>query len=119
MEPKTTIHFPPFRLDLGNEQLWRGDCEVLLRPKTFAILSVLAEHAGQLVKKYELLRAVWGDIYVSEAGLRDYIREIRCALGDNAAAPEFVKTVRGHGYRFIAATAAARGQTPPVLFCIL
>jgi DNA-binding winged helix-turn-helix (wHTH) protein len=119
MEPWNEIHFPPFRLDVSNEQLWRGDSEVPLRPKTFAILRVLVERAGRLVKKDELLHAVWGETQVSEEGLRDYIREIRCALGDNAAAPAVVKTVRGRGYRFIGATAAERTQALPVLFCIL
>lgn len=97
------LHFPPFRLDVNNEQLWNEQREVPLRRKTFAILRYLAEHAGQLVTKEELLQAVWGETLVSEEGLRDYLREIRQALGDDAGAPQFVETVRGRGYRFIAA----------------
>ena len=34
-------HFGPFRLDLGNERLWRGREEVILRPKSFAVLGYL------------------------------------------------------------------------------
>jgi DNA-binding winged helix-turn-helix (wHTH) protein len=95
------ILFPPFRLDVLNEKLWRGAEAVPLRPKTFAILRYLAEHPGRLVCKAELLRAIWGETQVSEDGQRDYIREIRHALHDDSASPRFVETVRGRGYRFI------------------
>jgi len=74
-----------------------------LRPKTFAILRYLVEHPNRLVTKEEILCAVWGNIQVSAEGLRDYLREIRRALGDNAEAPRFVETVRGRGYRFLPA----------------
>lgn len=119
MESRNEIYFPPFRLDVSNEQLWLGNSEVLMRPKTFAILCFLAEHAGRLVKKEELLRAVWGQTQVSEEGLRDYIREIRCALGDNAATPKLVKTVRGRGYRFIAAGMGAQAQVSVAQFFLV
>jgi type IV secretory pathway ATPase VirB11/archaellum biosynthesis ATPase len=44
-----------------------------------------------------------GETQVSDEGLRDYIREIRQALGDEANTPQFVETVRGRGYRFLPA----------------
>jgi adenylate cyclase len=103
MELRKDFVFPPFRLDLANEQLRRDEQLIALRPKTFAILRYLAENPQRLVTKGELLRAVWGDIQVSEDGLRDYLREIRQALGDDAEAPRFVQTVRGRGYRFLPA----------------
>jgi DNA-binding winged helix-turn-helix (wHTH) protein len=102
------LSFPPFHLDLANEQLWRAEHLIALRPKTFAIFRYLAEHPGRLVTKGELLRAVWGDTQVSEAGLRDYLREIREALSDDPKAPRFVETVHGRGYRFIAPLSAAQ-----------
>jgi adenylate cyclase len=102
------LHFPPFRLDVNNEQLWREQQEVPLRRKTFAILRYLAEHSGQLVTKEDLLQAVWGNTLVSEEGLRDYLREIRHALGDDAGAPQFVETVRGRGYCFLPTVSIAQ-----------
>jgi adenylate cyclase len=95
------LSFPPFRLDLANEQLWREQELIPLRPKTFAVLHYLAEHAGRLVTKDELLHAVWGDTQVSDEGLWDYIRELRQALGDDPHTPQFIETVRGRGYRFL------------------
>lgn len=52
------LHFPPFRLDVDNEQLWYEQREVPLRRKTFTILRYLSEHSGRLVTKDELLQAV-------------------------------------------------------------
>ncbi|MBI3248770.1 MAG: AAA family ATPase [Deltaproteobacteria bacterium] len=93
--------FPPFRLDVANEGLWRGTQQVSLRRKTFAVLRYLVEHAHRLVTKEELLAAVWPGIYVGEKGPRVCIREIRQALEDDAAAPQFIETVHGRGYRFL------------------
>ena len=93
--------FPPFRLDLGNQCLWRGDTRVDLMPKPFAVLQYLVEHAGQLVTSDQLLSAIWPDTYVQPEILRRYILEVRRALGDAAEAPRFVQTLPKRGYRFI------------------
>ena len=94
--------FPPFRLDSTNEQLWRGNREIRLRPKTFAVLRHLAERPGQLVTKAALLDAVWPDVSVSDSMPAISVRELRKALGDDADSPRFIETVQGRGYRFIA-----------------
>ena len=103
MKSESSILFPPFRLDVVNERLERGSQTIALRPKTFAVLRYLLEQPGQLVTKEELLEAVWPDTHVSEAGLKDYIQEIRKALGDEARTPRFIETVHRRGYRFIGA----------------
>ncbi len=101
------ISFPPFRLDVANERLWRGSSLIPLRPKTFAVLRYLVEHPNRLVTKEELLGAVWRGTYVSEAVPRIYVQELREVLEDSAALPRFIETVRGRGYRFIVAVTAA------------
>ena len=61
--------FGPFRLDLGNERLWHGPEEVILRPKSFAVLQYLVAQPGRLVTREEVLQAVWPGIAVSDAVL--------------------------------------------------
>lgn len=95
------LHFPPFRLDLGNERLWCETVEIPLRPKTFAVLRYLLEHAEQLVTKEELFRAVWTDTVVGEDALTGCIRDLRKALGDEARQPRYIETVHRRGFRFI------------------
>ena len=101
------IVFPPFRLDPVNEQLWRENQLVPLRPKTFAVLRCLVEQAGRLVTKEELLKAVWPDTRVSDGILKGYIRDLRALLGDDSQQPRFIETVPRRGHRFIAAVTTA------------
>jgi DNA-binding winged helix-turn-helix (wHTH) protein/predicted ATPase len=101
------IVFPPFRLDLGNEQLWRDNQLVPLRPKAFAVLRCLVEQAGRLVTKEELLKAVWPDTQVSEGILKGYIRDLRDILGDDSQHPRFIETISRRGHRFVAAVTTA------------
>jgi len=84
------IVFPPFRLDLVNEQLWRDNQLVPLRPKTFAVLRYLVAQAGRLVTKEEVLKAVWPDTQVSEGILKGYIHDLRDILGDDSHHPRFI-----------------------------
>jgi DNA-binding winged helix-turn-helix (wHTH) protein len=105
------LEFPPFRLDLLNQQLWRGAELLLLRPKPLAVLAYLATRAGRLVPRAELVKAVWPDTHVGAAVLRGYIRDLRLTLGDDPEAPRFIETVAHRGYRFVAAVSG--GQYPP------
>jgi predicted ATPase/DNA-binding winged helix-turn-helix (wHTH) protein len=92
-----------FGLDTANERLSRNDVVIPLRPKSYGVLRYLIEHAGQLVRKGDLLDAVWPDTAVTDAVLKGCIREIREALEDEADAPRFIVTAHRRGYRFIAA----------------
>jgi len=81
----------------AREVLWGGEV-VALSPREYAVLDVLVGHAGSVVTKDELLRAVWGD---EQAATRNavevcvgYLRRKLEAVG----AGEVVRTVRGHGY---------------------
>jgi predicted ATPase/DNA-binding winged helix-turn-helix (wHTH) protein len=107
MSSDPLILFPPFRLDIRNEQLWRGDELVSVRPKPFAVLAYLAAHPGRLVTAVELRKAIWPTTYVGEGLLRGYIREVRIALGDDPEAPRFIETAPRRGYRFLPAVSAS------------
>ena len=72
-----------------------------LRPRTLAMLCYLAEHPDRLVTKAELRQHVWAGIHVTDTVLRACVQEIRAALGDAAAAPQYLETVGRQGYRFL------------------
>src|SRR5712692_8034914 len=111
MDTDTIFLFPPFWLDVHNEQLWRDAQPLALRPKTFAVLRYLVARAGQLATQDALLDAVWGPTAVSEAVVRRSIREIRTTLDDTVQHPHFIQTVHRRGGRFIAPVTVA--DTPP------
>jgi predicted ATPase/DNA-binding winged helix-turn-helix (wHTH) protein len=96
------LSFGPFRLDEANECLWQGAEAIQLRPKAYAVLKYLLEHPGVLVTKQQLLDDIWPDTFVSDAVLKDGIRQLREVLGDDAKAPRFIQTAHRRGYRFIA-----------------
>ncbi len=98
--------FPPFRLDIVNQCLWRGESpteeRILLAPRAFAVLRYLVEHPGRLVTHDELFEALWPKTYVQPEVLKSHIAAIRAVLGDDARKPIFIETQSRRGYRFIA-----------------
>ena len=101
MQRAKPVTFGGFRLDATNERLSQGMQAIPLRPKAFGVLAHLVEHAGQLVTKQQLLEAVWPGTFVTDAVLKDSIRQLRDALGDDADSPRFIETAHRRGYRFI------------------
>jgi predicted ATPase/DNA-binding winged helix-turn-helix (wHTH) protein len=111
MDASQLVFFPPFRLDVQNEQLWKDGQPITIRPKTLAVLRHLVENPGRLITKKELLDTIWVNTRVSEALPKDYIQELRKILNDDPQSPRFIETVHGRGYRFIAPLTTA----PPVV----
>lgn len=102
--PEHMIRIGEFRLDLINECLWYGTKRIHQTPKDFAVLNYLVTHSGRLVRKEEILHAVWSDTVVSEGSLKVCIRRIRLVLKDDPTAPRFIETQHRRGYWFIGPT---------------
>src|ERR1043165_5199072 len=79
----STYHFGPFVLNVPERQLLRKSTVVPLRGKVFETLCVLVENAGRLVRKEELLQALWPDAIVEENNLTQSISILRKALGES------------------------------------
>ena len=97
--------------DFGSETLRTKSGHLVdLRPQSFAVLRYLAEHAGQLVTKDELMQAVWPGIAVTEDSLVQCIHEIRRALHDDERA--LLKTAQKRGYRLVLPAETVDGTAP-------
>jgi DNA-binding winged helix-turn-helix (wHTH) protein/tetratricopeptide (TPR) repeat protein len=110
--------FRGFRLDEVNQCLWRRDAEgkdqrVLLKPKPFAILHHLVEHAGRLVTQDELLDEVWRDTHVQPEVLKRHIFDLRQVLGDDPKTPVYLETLPRRGYQFVAPIQESERTDPP------
>jgi DNA-binding winged helix-turn-helix (wHTH) protein len=90
-----------YRLDLGDERLWLGDQPVAISNKAFQLLRLLVDNPSRLLTKDRILDAVWGEVWVSEGLIKEYIHDLRSALGDDPKQPRFIETVHGRGYRFL------------------
>src|ERR1700690_446686 len=94
--------FGQFALDPGRRTLSRADSPVALTPRAFDVLLFLVQNPNRLVTKEELLQAVWGDTFVEEGNLTQYISHLRKALGGNAEDTRLIVTIARKGYQFTA-----------------
>src|SRR5260370_22407483 len=95
------ISFGSFRLLQSQRLLLEGDQPVRLGSRAFDILAVLAENAGRVVPKEELIARVWPKVVVEESNLKIQVSALRRALGDGQGGNRYILTVPGRGYEFI------------------
>ncbi len=88
------------RLDASRREVKVDGCGVVLTAKEFDLLATMLRDPGVVFSRDQLLEAVWGfSDYVDPRGMDVHIRHLREKLGDDAASPRFIETVRGVGYR--------------------
>jgi DNA-binding response OmpR family regulator len=89
------------RVDQPRHRVTRDGAEVSLKPKEFDLLAFLMERAGQVFSREQILAVVWGYEYAGDSRTVDtHVKTLRERLGDDAARPRWIETVRGVGYRF-------------------
>ena len=108
-----SYRFGPYRLDRAAYRLVDGDRSIELSPKALDLLLLLVEHAGSLVTKDEILKAVWPDVAVTDNALTQVVSDLRHALGDSSSAPRYLETVPRRGYRFIAPVETVTAGSAP------
>jgi DNA-binding winged helix-turn-helix (wHTH) protein/tetratricopeptide (TPR) repeat protein len=96
MTEGVSFQFAGHVLDLRRGNLSRDGRDIELRPKSFALLHYMVEHAGRLVSRDELFQALWPDVFVTDNSLTRCVMEVRRALADDAES--ILKTVPKRGY---------------------
>ncbi|RRV32100.1 response regulator [Pseudomonas sp. o96-267] len=87
-------------IDLAYRRVTLDDAEIALTPKEYAVLALLAQHLGRVVTQQQLLRDIWGPSHVGDSHyLRVVVGHLRQKLGDDPAAPRYLITEAGVGYR--------------------
>jgi two-component system OmpR family response regulator len=87
------------RLDPATRRVWRGDVEIDLTQREFALLEALMRRPGEALSRFELLEAGWDGSYENRSNVIDvYVRYLRGKI-DRPFAVTSIETVRGHGYR--------------------
>lgn len=89
-------------LDTERRELHSDNAPVHLEPQAYDLLVYLVEHRHRVVGKVELLEQVWGHGFLSESNLTTRVKEVRRAIGDDGTRQFAIRTIRGHGYRFVA-----------------
>ena len=78
------------------------DTDEQIEPRSMEVLVYLAEHAGEVVAKEQLIRAVWKDTFVADGALWQGISRLREVFRDDPKAPSYIQTVPRRGYVLIA-----------------
>jgi len=104
--------FDEYELDTRLYELRRAGALVQLEPKVFDLLAYLVEHSDRIVPKSELLAHLWPAQFISDATFDHCVMAARRAVGDNGQRQRVIKTMRGRGYRFVAALRESTNDTP-------
>lgn len=90
-------------VDRVGRRAWVGAKEVVITPKAFTLLEYLMTHPDELVERTRLLEVLWGfDDMVGTRAVDTRVAELRRVLGDDPGDPQWIATVQGRGYRFVA-----------------
>ncbi len=92
--------FGALSIDIAGREVHLGEQPVVLTRTEFDVLAALSSRPGMAFSRRQLIEAVWGESWVGNEHLVDvHIGHLRRKLADDPAAPRYVNTVRGVGYR--------------------
>jgi len=100
--PEPFYEFSPFQVDPLKRILLRDGQPVPLTGKAFDILLMLLEARGETLTKDQLMDGVWGNTVVEEGNLSRNVSTLRKALGESPDEHQYIVTLPGLGYRFVA-----------------
>ena len=99
VERPTELVAGDLRLDPASRRVWRGEAEIELSPKEFAVLEVFMRRPGDVLSRFELLEHAWDYEYENRSNIVDsYVRFLRRKI-DRPFGTRSIETVRGAGYR--------------------
>jgi len=109
------LSFGQCLLDVDARELRCDGAPQPLSPKAFQFLVLLVQERPRAVAKQEIHERLWPDSFVSDASLARLANEVRTAIGDDARAPQYLRTVHRFGYAFSgeAADVAPATAAPP------
>ena len=101
--PPAAISVGPLTVEPAARRVQLEGDELPLSRKEFDLLADLISHAGEVVKREDLMSRVWDENWFGSTKTLDvHVRWLRQKLGDDPASPRFIHTVRGVGFRFTA-----------------
>jgi two-component system OmpR family response regulator len=103
VERPTELVVDDLKLDPASRRVWRGETEIALSPKEFALLETFMRRPGQMLTRLQLIEHAWDFAYENRSNVVDvYVRYLREKV-DRPFGRDSIETVRGAGYRLRAA----------------
>ena len=110
--PTRSFAFGPFVLIPERQLLLKGEVPVRIGSRAMDILTALVERPGELVSKRELFSRAWPDTFVEEGNLKVNMVALRRVLGEGPGKAQYIATVTGRGYRFVASVLTGESAGP-------
>ena len=99
MERPPVLEVGSLRMNPATRQVWRGDAEVDLSPKEFALLETFMRRPGEVLSQFQLLEHAWDYDYENRSNVVEvYVRYLREKI-DRPLGSQSLETIRGAGYR--------------------
>jgi Tol biopolymer transport system component/DNA-binding winged helix-turn-helix (wHTH) protein len=98
------FRFGQFELDPTQQRLSRNGLRLRLPASRIRLLQLFVSRHGELITRDEIASILWGNTQTVDtvSGINTAVNQLRGHLGDDSAAPKYIETVIGTGYRFIA-----------------
>ncbi len=94
------LHVGAIRLDLEHKRVRCQGREARLTPRLAHLLRILLQHPGEVQERAQLFKQVWSTEYTEDTRTMDvHISWLRQAIEDDPRNPQYIKTIRGVGYR--------------------
>ncbi|SBS34620.1 KDP operon transcriptional regulatory protein KdpE [Marinomonas spartinae] len=88
-------------IDLSRREVRLNDAQIVLTPKEYGVLAILASSPNCVITQTQLLKEIWGPSHIDDTHyLRIVVSHLRQKLGDDPVNPKYLKTEAGVGYRF-------------------
>ncbi len=103
--------FGPFRLTRNPPALYRNEQPMECDPRVLQLLLMLIEHREEVLSREQLIEKLWKGRVVSDASLSQLIHRARQLLDDDGKSPQYIQTVHGRGFRWLAPVEAGHPST--------
>ncbi len=101
----------PLTLDIEQHRAIIKEKQITLTPRLVVLLKILMEHAGEVINREDMFRKAWETDYTGDTRSLDvHMSWLRQALEENPRHPEYIKTIRGVGYRLDIDTSGTQPQ---------
>jgi TolB-like protein len=99
--PRLRYLFEDFALDVDKRELLRKAAAVSISPQALDLLIYLIRHRERVIRKDDLISAIWGDRIITDAALATRLNSARVAIGDSGEEQRLIKTLQRKGFRFV------------------
>ena len=97
---KSIISFGNIKVDLKKGEVTKSGVQIVLTAKEYQLLIYMTENANQILSKRKICDEVWGDEYIGyDNTIMVHMRHLREKLENNPSEPQYIKTIKGLGYK--------------------